>query len=554
MPSQKVYLQVCSGPDVGLLVGFIVLLLIVLWCVYWVAAHENVAKRKGVYTLLAIIGSQFITIFQMVGALKALAVEWTEPFATLVELGSVMNFKLEILNLGCVVSTSPIHRYIGNIFSVTGLVACILLYRLLHLLTLRCRSRTRFQETWRSSSVFGAVGTVFMTIFISVTTAIFQPLQCDSHPNGQSTMRAYRQVVCWNTEDDQEHQQFLLVGAVASLIPLGFLSVCLWATTALPKRLYLGDTMFLQRFAFLFFRFRARAHWFVVILLIRNMAFALVPLITDLAVELLAFSVVVLFCIVVSCSVFPWSVYQANHLDIGIHIGLLQILFLAAVQTRYADEVFLGNLLLVAFCISLLCFLGAGAWCLRLYYLTLRKPFPYFLCHHKEGGGAFCRLLKIRLKRRCPGHGDVFLDADNLVDLSTLFDIVRERTDMLVVLCTRDILRRPWCVGEMTTARLRKVDTVLLIFPEFEWPSNTFIEDYVTHVEGVVSLAEYGIHVEMAQDTLRWLLVRPQIVLPHAMTMAGVDATVAKLIQCKHGRTETVSVVGALGQGERSWL
>jgi len=180
----------------------------------------------------------------------------------------------------------------------------------------------------------------------------------------------------------------------------------------------------------------------------------------------------------------------------------------------------------------------------------LRKPFPYFLCHHKEGGGAFCRLLKIRLKRRCPGHGDVFLDADNLVDLSTLFDIVRERTDMLVVLCTRDILRRPWCVGEMTTARLRKVDTVLLIFPEFEWPSNTFIEDYVTHVEGVVSLAEYGIHVEMAQDTLRWLLVRPQIVLPHAMTMAGVDATVAKLIQRKHGRTETVSVVGVLSVEE----
>ena len=224
---------------------------------------------------------------------------------------------------------------------------------------------------------------------MSVSSAIFQPFQCDLHPNGESTMRAYRQVVCWNPAYGDKHRQIETAGVIASLIPLGIVSMCLWATLALPKRLQLGDTIFLNKFAFLFFRFRLSAHWFVLILLMRNMAFALAPVITKPVVELFAFSAVVLLCVVASTSVFPWSVYQANFLDMGTHVGLLQIIFLAAVQTPYA----LGNMLVVVFCTSMLRFLVDGVWCLQL-----GNPFQYFLCHHKEGGGAFCRLLKMRLK------------------------------------------------------------------------------------------------------------------------------------------------------------
>ena len=152
-------LKVCGGPDVSLLVGAITIILIVLWCVCWVAAHENTAKRKDVFTLFAIIGSQFVTIFQMFGALSALPVAWpAEPFATLVEFGSLMNFRLEILNIGCVVSTSPLHRYIGNAFSFAGLIACMIVHHFLHMLALRCQSLRRFHTGQKTSSLFGAVG------------------------------------------------------------------------------------------------------------------------------------------------------------------------------------------------------------------------------------------------------------------------------------------------------------------------------------------------------------------------------------------------------------
>ena len=86
------------------------------------------------------------------------------------------------------------------------------------------------------------------------------------------------------------------------------------------------------------------------------------------------------------------------------------------------------------------------------------------------------------------GRG-VFLDADNLQGLSLLFvGIVGEQTETLVVLSTREIFYRPWCVGEMTTARLHNIDTILIISPGFQIPSRTFI-DGCARVEGIESLA-----------------------------------------------------------------
>ena len=96
----------------------------------------------------------------------------------------------------------------------------------------------------------------------------------------------------------------------------------------------------------------------------------------------------------------------------------------------------------------------------------------------------------------------------NLQDLSLLFAIVGEKTETLVVLCTKEILYRPWCVGEMTTARLHNVDTILVIFPDFDDPTRTFIDNFAS-VEGVQSLAPYGISLEVAQQTLWWLGTLP---------------------------------------------
>ena len=200
--------------------------------------------------------------------------------------------------------------------------------------------------------------------------------------------------------------------------------------------------MFLHTFAFLLLRFRPGAYQYVLVLLLRNFALAIVPLIPGLASEIFASATVIVACILLSV-MSPWAVHQANPLEVAMHTGLLLILLLAALQTNSVDEITVGNLLVAVFSALMCAFLGASAWSLRLCALRLRKPFQFFLCHHKVGGGAFCRLLKVRLTSHGQVTRGVFLDSVYLQDLSLLFGIIGEKTETLVVLCTREILHRP---------------------------------------------------------------------------------------------------------------
>ena len=49
------------------------------------------------------------------------------------------------------------------------------------------------------------------------------------------------------------------------------------------------------------------------------------------------------------------------------------------------------------------------------------NTFQFFFCYHKQGGGSFARLLKLRMKRDLRVKREIFLDADNLKDLNLLF-------------------------------------------------------------------------------------------------------------------------------------
>ena len=96
----------------------------------------------------------------------------------------------------------------------------------------------------------------------------------------------------------------------------------------------------------------------------------------------------------------------------------------------------------------------------------------------------------------------------------------------------------------MTTARLHRVNVILIVFPDFEWPSSVFVENYAAHVEGILSLAVHGIGVEMVQETLRWVVASPQTTLPLALSLSCVNAVVAKVTGSKQGPNAMASVPG----------
>jgi len=273
-------------------------------------------------------------------------------------------------------------------------------------------------------------------------------------------------------------------------------------------------------------------------LLMRNLAAALVPLVTDEAMQLFLLTVALGPPIIICAAFLPWRIFAANAMDLACNTGFVLILFLAALLSQSANERLVAHILTVVFCVLCLLFLVGVLKSLHGMLLLWGKTYQFFLCHHKQGGGGFSRLLKMRLKRDQRVKRQVFLDSDNLQDLSLLFGFVANFTDTLVVLCTSSILSRPWCVGEMTTAKLHGVDTILLIFPEFQWPADDFVENYPQHVEGVLSLVKFGIHVDMVQEALRWLRTRPSIVIPEEMSLAVADAVAGKLVSRRRGLFE----------------
>ena len=82
-----------------------------------------------------------------------------------------------------------------------------------------------------------------------------------------------------------------------------------------------------------------------------------------------------------------------------------------------------------------------------------------FLSHYKVEAGSDARYLSDLIRRMtgCPAY----LDSTDLVDLRTLFNEGVHRTDVLVILATKGVLTRPWCLLEMWEAALKQVPIVL---------------------------------------------------------------------------------------------
>jgi hypothetical protein len=93
---------------------------------------------------------------------------------------------------------------------------------------------------------------------------------------------------------------------------------------------------------------------------------------------------------------------------------------------------------------------------------SVTKKYAAFLSHFKTEAAAEARVLKLELVRSLRTKEEqVFLDADNLTDLRDLLDCVRE-SDALILMYTKNVLSRPWCLLELATAVEANVPIILL--------------------------------------------------------------------------------------------
>lgn len=116
--------------------------------------------------------------------------------------------------------------------------------------------------------------------------------------------------------------------------------------------------------------------------------------------------------------------------------------------------------------------------------------------------------------------------------LRVLFELLGNHTETLVVLLTRELFTRPWCMGEVMTAKAKSLQIVRLAFPDFHEPSDDFITDYESHVQDLSVLSGQGCSLAEAQDALRWIREQRTITVEQDFTDHVLRALVRNIL-CK---------------------
>lgn len=92
------------------------------------------------------------------------------------------------------------------------------------------------------------------------------------------------------------------------------------------------------------------------------------------------------------------------------------------------------------------------------------RRYACFLSHYKSECASTARILhdQLQLILGC----DIFLDSSNLTDLNDLFDNGLRKADVILLLCTENVLSRPWVLLELFEAHRRKIPVVPVQIPQ----------------------------------------------------------------------------------------
>jgi len=522
----------CSGEDQAPFFVFVVVLILVTVVVYEVT-YCTQAKSKSLSLIICTVAvGQLVTALQQFSVLGLLSVDWVDPFKWFMNIMGVLVFDINVLRLGCMGNFGAVQRYL---FKFTILPFTFLTIFFVFVADVYFRKGMQFRKhRWQ---LVAAISALLLAFYITMCSVALEPFHCKDHPNGRWTVWTMQAVVCWET---WEHIIMIVSSGIAVIFVCGgYLAAICAVVIQFPARLQQGDARFVRAFSFLFFRFRPGKHFFIIVHLVKGFALAACPLIPDPALALVMLGAILLASFAATLICLPWRTPGANLLDAFLHTSMLLIVDLSMLFVRDVENGLVG--------VSWICFLIAGMG-LSLVPLAvlhrLVKPcitgdgvFDFFLCHHKVGSGAFARLLKMCLLAAKKGSGQIFIDSDNLDNLDNLFEYVLV-TRTLVIVATEHVFERPWCLGEMATARLSKVPTVLLRLPDAPEIMESFLAAWRSKVDLQI-LTEKGMDPHVIEDTLRWTRHVYTIQVPPSLRHGIMDCVVTRL----HGRHEVEAVI-----------
>ncbi|CAE7380643.1 Ank1 [Symbiodinium sp. KB8] len=482
--------------------------------------------RSNASIMVAILGGMAVSCLQSLNIYRQLEIDWFEPMRSILNAMSVLSFDLDILNGGCILGHDEVRKYTLQQCAVLVIIPLVLI-------TLFCKKR--FVATQVRVQFCNTVGTFLQVAFISLVINSVIPLRCFDHPTSGSSVSSMPSILCFAEEGD--HMLLLLAGLLSFLLlPCPFLAVSCWATWVYPAKLTdksPAGRNFQLSTQFLFSRFTPAAHYYCIVSLAKNCLLAFVPVIFQRGVALqsclLGFAIVLFM--MHQLQLHPWKSNIANQMDGFCSASLLLLLLcgtlasptdastirepaasIGASESEVAIALVLGVFLTVGLGYSIYRTHVAYTSCLVRSAASQvpGKHYKWFICHHKADASAQARLLKVLLQAK-NSYGNVFIDSDNLVDLDTLFNVVKVQVETLVVYMTRDILTRPWCVGEIVTAfRSSTVQVVRVKTCSYSVPSDEKLND-LEYLQSYIdmrgcNLARYFIRMEDVRDAFANLL------------------------------------------------
>jgi len=496
-------------------------------------------------TIFAVIG-QVAMAMQALSAIHELSIRWVEPVKSLLAVMQLITLDLDLLQFPCVFrKDDPILKLVFQLLAYP-MVCCLIGF-----------TWAAFKLSGKPISfdaIFNLNGILLFMLFIALTLAVLLPFQCASNPNGVSSVSSNPGITCW---ESAEHRVLAVLATVGTLCyPVAILSWAAWATIKYPARVQSGEGLRrVHRYRFFHQRFKVERYYYGLILLVRNAVVALMPvvLVAVPVVQVSAMGAVLLGGAALQSRLWPWRTETANSADM-VSTFFLTVVLLCAASLLEVDVVANETLLGMLLCFLVVSSLASGLIAIGYSIHCSLRPaatFGAFLCHHKQGAGSLCRLLKIMMAKHC--RAQVFLDSDHLERLDLLFETVRCRCKNLVVVLTPETLKQTWCAGEIVMAWRNNIPIMAVVCDGSAPLSEKDLDEAALswteeqkHLLGV-----HGITMAHVTDAYRYLLSLPPLTLSRFGTDAELEEFLLDLIQrCDLPRKRFVGRSHGTGQAQ----
>lgn len=406
----------CGMQEYAWVVACMMLCVLGLMALYAVNLAARDVRHAGPGSLLmAALGlGQMVTLVQQLLIIQQFQIDWVEPFRSIMAALQIVAFDLDALRLGCMAPAGSLSNFLCRTFVLPTF--CIIA-AIIHLLyanffhTPCWQKRTDVSSPSRKPEMtllFSTVGTLWLVFFISHGATILAPFRCTEHPSGQLTVQGYEDVIC---NYGGVHLSMLLIGSINCVLPIGFLAACVWVLCAeLPKRIMIADMKFVRACAFLLLRFRPGQGTVTALYLVRNMLILMCPLLPTAAGKVLSMDLLLYVSLLLTASGKPWRNMTCNFLDIGLVSGMLILLDMGSLSVQERQTQTTTAIATVSFSLMTSAALFASAFgIIRYFWMKFKKPFNFFLCHHKVATGSYARLLKMELDKYGLGASSIVM-------------------------------------------------------------------------------------------------------------------------------------------------